>query len=540
MKLIDQHTKRIMEECKLRARDAGLVFTDESLEYIVTNRDMIELSPKIMIPTMYDYWVHDVEVLHGSGKYELYPHNAYETVINTRPPVSFYNDNNPDWLNVMIFYHVIGHIDFFQNNEFFSSTWNFDMCGRALADKRLIARLRSEHGRWVDYVIECARAVDNLVGYFDEINMPDDRCEAGLSARINYFFDVFLQDEKKLKVAEFVAEIERFNRCRTGLSDKLAEDSFMVDVHKKYPEFEAMFAKSQISRTRSKQDIMQYIMDHSALLNREENIWMKQVIEIVRSTSIYFQPQIRTKIMNEGWASYWHDRLFLADERICGHEVDYARVNARVTAMPRVGQNPYALGMRLFEHIERMGDRDCYSHEYQREQSIALRRDFDRKTAGGSDLIFKVREELCDYTFLSKFVDQEFVDHHKLFVAGRRLNQRRMTWQYFVKSKSAVDYKQMLCNLLYHPPAISVGCDCEADKTLYLTHQFENRPLLGEYIDNAMKCIGWLWGGPIKLETNEVLKVNKKNDADPPQPEDVMWARVVYSLENKKITKWYR
>ena len=78
-----------------RARDAGLRFDDESLEYVVTNRDLIELSPKVMIPTLYDYWVHDVEVLKEKGKYKLYPGNPYETVINTRPAISYYNDNNP-------------------------------------------------------------------------------------------------------------------------------------------------------------------------------------------------------------------------------------------------------------------------------------------------------------------------------------------------------------------------------------------------------------------------------------------------------------
>jgi len=119
MDLINQHTKQIMEGCKARAKEAGLRFHDETLEYVVTNRDLLELSPKLMIPTLYDYWVHDVEVLKEKGRYELYPANPYETVINTRPAVSFYNDNNPDWLNVMIFYHVIAHIDFFQNNLFF-------------------------------------------------------------------------------------------------------------------------------------------------------------------------------------------------------------------------------------------------------------------------------------------------------------------------------------------------------------------------------------------------------------------------------------
>lgn len=131
MQLIDQKTKRIMEGCKERARDAGLTFENETLEYIVTNRNMLELTPKNMIPTLYDYWVHDVEIMREQGKYELYPSNPYETVINTRPAISFYNDNNPDWLNVMIFYHVIGHIDFFQNNLYFRHTWDYDLTGKA-------------------------------------------------------------------------------------------------------------------------------------------------------------------------------------------------------------------------------------------------------------------------------------------------------------------------------------------------------------------------------------------------------------------------
>ena len=99
MKLVSQHTKNIMEGCKERAREAGLKFDQESLEYIVTNSDLIELQPKIMIPTMYDFWVNDIEIIQGKEKYKVFPHNPYETVINSRPAISFYNDNNPDWLS---------------------------------------------------------------------------------------------------------------------------------------------------------------------------------------------------------------------------------------------------------------------------------------------------------------------------------------------------------------------------------------------------------------------------------------------------------
>ena len=109
MELINQHAKRIMENCKARAREAGLKFDDETLEYVVTNKEMIRLHPKIFIPTLYDYWVNDVQVLHGQGEYKLYPENPYECVINSRPAISFYNDNNQDWMNAAIFYHVLAH-----------------------------------------------------------------------------------------------------------------------------------------------------------------------------------------------------------------------------------------------------------------------------------------------------------------------------------------------------------------------------------------------------------------------------------------------
>ena len=189
MELIDQHTKGIMEGCKEKAREMGLSFEDGSLEYIVTNRDLLELTPKLMIPTLYDYWVHDVEVLKEKGRYELYPSNPYETVINTRPAISFYNDNNPDWLNVMIFYHVLAHIDFFQNNLFFSHTWDYDFAGQALSDKRIISRLRSEKGRWVDYIIEFTRGIDNLVGYYEEMSALSRPVSKENTAVLDFYFD---------------------------------------------------------------------------------------------------------------------------------------------------------------------------------------------------------------------------------------------------------------------------------------------------------------------------------------------------------------
>lgn len=547
MELIDQHTKGIMEGCKKRARDAGLQFEDETLEYIVTNKDLLELSPKIMIPTLYDYWVHDVEVLKEKGRYELYPNNPYETVINTRPAISFYNDNNPDWLNVMIFYHVLAHIDFFQNNMMFKHTWDEDFTGQALSDKRFIAMLRAEKGRWVDYVIEFTRGIDNLVGFYHTLSQLNLAPETQTSEKVDFYFDVFLQAVRKVKQHEYIKEIERYNRTLSEFSE-MAEAVFFSDVTRRYPEFEALLEKQKKQKKEGAMDVIEFVQEYSPFLKKEENKWMQSVMQIVRNTSVFFQPQIRTKILNEGWASYWHERLFLADERIKGNEVGFARVNAKVTALPRVGLNPYALGMLLFNTIESLADKGKISYDFQRIENAKARRDYDRKTGGGLDFIFDVRENFGDFMFINTYVDQDFVDKNKLFVSGRRLNQQKGVWEHYVKSRKAADYRQMLLDSLYHPPHITVDRGKSDGECLYLHHHFEGKPLVTEYIANTMLGIEYLWGEPVKLETTEYLQETKDRSINgmfpfPFLPEEPLseaeprYERVVYTMEEKKLTR---
>jgi stage V sporulation protein R len=548
MELIDQHTKKIMEGCKERAREAGLQFQDESLEYIVTNRDMLELSPKLMIPTLYDYWVHDVEVLKETGRYELYPSNPYETVINTRPAISYYNDNNPDWMNVMIFYHVLAHIDFFQNNIYFRHTWDYDFTNRALSDKRMIAKLRSEKGRWVDYIIEFSRGIDNLVGFHEELSLINRPKTVNSSKMLDYYFDVFLQSVKNVRTTEYIKEIERYNQCLEE-SRAHGEKAFFSTVLQKHPEFDALYQKSLEKKQKRRRDVVQFILDQSAFLNKEKNRWMKPVVQVVRKTSLFFQPQIRTKVMNEGWASYWHEHLFLKDDRIEGHEVDFARTHAGVTSMPRVGLNPYALGLRLFYYIKDLIDKGKYSLEFRKLKDSYLRDQYDTDADTGEDFIFKLRENFNDFLFISTFVDQDFINRFKLFVAGRRLNQARGVWEYYIKSRSAEDYRQMLIDGLYHPPHITVDEKKSSNGDLYLTHHFEGKPLVQEYIQNTMLGVEYLWGAPVHLETSVASAPSPQRDLmatipgfpsprqEEPQKQEIKWQRVKYTMKDRKLSK---
>lgn len=532
MYLIDQHTKKIMEECKVRARDAGLQFNDETLEYIVTNRDMIELSPKVMIPTLYDYWVHDVEVLREEGKYKLYPANPYETVINSRPAISFYNDNNPDWMNIMIFYHVLGHIDFFQNNILFERTWNDDFVGMALADKRLIASMRGEHGRWVDYIIEFARSIDNITGYFETLPKPSLPEHLLATERLHFYLEVFLIHHAHTNEHEVFKEIERYNELVTS-NKELAETIFFTEVRIKYPEFQSKFEK-QIDKKKPSADILEYIKDNSPFLKKDGNSWMKIVLAIVRNTSLYFGPQMRTKICNEGWASYWHDELFRGDDRIIGHEVDYAKLNAGVTSISRIGLNPYAVGLRLIQHVEDLANKDKITWDFQQLANMESREKYDHHTNKGKSVIFDLRKNFSDFMLLNTFVDQDFMNEHNLFVVGQKYNEEKKVNQYYIKSRKADDYKKMLIDSLYHPPKITVNEEKTNEDNLYLVHRFENKQIYKGYIPDTLIGLEFLWGGQVQLETTEIIKEKPAADGEPATYRN---QKVVYTIKDRKVTK---
>lgn len=547
MELISAELKKTMEECKRIARDHGLRFSDETLEYVTTNEDMIKLSPKAMIPTLYDYWVHDVYVLQDKGKYDLYPHNPYETVVNTRPPLSFYNDNNPDWLNVMIFYHVIAHIDFFQNNVFFAKTWHDDFCGRALAHANVIKELRYEKGRWVDYVIEFARGMDNLVDYAGDLARPlATPSQTVAEAKFAYFFDEYLQDVLKVTTFRYIEELNRYNELAAKHDPETARLLFLAYVDQKYVDFALKFERRNKNRQRRPGDVMEYLIMYSTKLNKPENDWMKHIIQIVRETSLYFQPQIRTKILNEGWASYWHEKLFLADPRLRTHEIEFSKVNAGVVSLSRVGLNPYAVGLRLFKYLEAKADRGMLSYEFERIRDLEARRAYDAKTGQGRQFIFDVRTYHSDATAINQFIDQDFVNEFNLFVVGKRINKTRTAWEYYIKSRKAEDYKKKMLDALYHPPHIIVDHEITQNTgTLYLIHAFEGKELVREYIANTMLGIEFLWGNKVILETHEIdsssFEDMNREDLEKYFQEaekvKLKWQKVRYTMQERKLSR---
>jgi stage V sporulation protein R len=255
---------------------------------------------------------------------------------------------------------------------------------------------------------------------------------------------------------------------------------------------------------------------------------MKTIVMIVRNTALYFAPQIRTKIINEGWASYWHDKLFIADERISGHESDYAHVNAGVTSLNRIGLNPYAIGLRLIQHVEELSDKGKLNFGFSLIKDIEQRNAYDKNTGNGMKAIFNLRSIFSDHMLINTFVDQDFVDKHNLFVTGKRFNPQRETVEYYIQSRKAEDYRDMLLQSLYHPPYIKVDTDESGSGLLYLNHVFEGKQLYKPYIADTLMAAEFLWGAKVQFETTNII-VSKDNKGK-------TYQRVLYTMENKKMS----
>ena len=195
-----------------------------------------------------------------------------------------------------------------------------------------------------------------------------------------------------------------------------------------------------------------------------------------------------------------------------------------------------------------MADKGRYGYDYQRITDQRQRAQYDAATGRGRDTIFHISRNYCDFMFINEFVDQEFVDRHRLFVAGKRLNRNRMAWEYFVQSRDAGQYRRMLIDALYHPPHIDVDAGRTEKGPLVLVHRFEGKPLVTEYIANTMLGIEYLWGRPVILETTErapatptpeprvlagVYAATEEKEAPPAAD----WQRVRYTMEDRHLSR---
>jgi len=242
-------------------------------------------------------------------------------------------------------------------------------------------------------------------------------------------------------------------------------------------------------------DVLLFLLSHAPL---EE--WQSDVMAIVREEAYYFVPQGQTKIMNEGWASYWHSKIMT--ERALGPDelVDYADHHAGILASSPGRLNPYKLGLELWRDIEERWDKGQFGAEWDECEDDAARRNWDRKLGLGRQKIFEVRRIYNDVGFIDAFLTPEFARRHNLFT----YKYDPETNEYVIDSREFQAIKQQLLFQLtnFGQPIILVQDANYANRgELYLRHQHEGVDLRLDWARDTLANIQTVWSRPVHLET---------------------------------------
>jgi spore cortex formation protein SpoVR/YcgB (stage V sporulation) len=213
----------------------------------------------------------------------------------------------------------------------------------------------------------------------------------------NYSLDFFIREESEEEQKERLSERPAVAEAPGPYDDLIARkktDQPSIDYYNRKTPLEP------------ERDVLIYIINHSPKPLRE---WEKDVLSVLRDQSRYFMPQRRTKIMNEGWATFWHmrimDRLFkegLLNQDEHGY---YNLYNARVLATnPRV-PNPYLVGLKIFEDVEDRWNKGRFGREWEECEDPEKKESWDLGTGQGKEKIFEVRHCYSDRFFIAETVE---------------------------------------------------------------------------------------------------------------------------------------
>lgn len=450
------------------AKESGLDFFPQEFD-IIPAQKMLEIMA-YHFPINFSSWSFGRDYEMEKTKYEHGYSIPYEVVLNSNPSRAYLINTNPFAVQVMVMAHVYAHNDFMKNNFHFKPT------RRDILPSASEAATRFQHYEQRYGLEEVERITD-----------------AGLSIQLNINPDFFIHEEteeqkwERLSSPEAPAEIP--SPYNDLISRKPANPPGREYKRKTPPEPD--------------RDVLLYIINHSPKPLRE---WEKDILSVLRDQSRYFMPQRRTKIMNEGWAAYWHirimERLFrdglLSDE---DHGY-YNAYNARVLATSPSMINPYLLGMKIYENIEERWDKGQFGREWEECPDPERKRTWDMKLGQGREKILEVRRSYSDRFFIEHFLTEKLVNDLDLYLYEGRPDGSEV--EYVVTEKDWQRVRDLLVKYLstYETPLILVeDGDYRGKRELYLKHAYDGIELDQEYREKTMEQVYYLWDRPVHLET---------------------------------------
>jgi stage V sporulation protein R len=242
-------------------------------------------------------------------------------------------------------------------------------------------------------------------------------------------------------------------------------------------------------------DVLLFLIEHAPLKN-----WQRDVLSIVRDEAYYFYPQAQTKVMNEGWASYWHSTIMTQKVLQASELIDYADHHSGTMATSGRRLNPYKLGIELLRDVERRWNMGQFGPEWEQCDDADKRRTWDKQTGLGRQKIFEVRKVYNDITFIDTFLTPEFCREYKLFSFAYQQPSKN----YVIESREFEQVKQRLLASLtnFGKPWIEVINGNHRNRgELLLRHRYSGVELKLNEAQDTLANLRFIWGRPVHLET---------------------------------------
>ena len=379
------------------------------------------------MPSHYGHWSYGKSFERTHTMYNMGMEGLpYELIINSNPSIAYLMRENPAYLQVLIMAHCVGHSDFFKNNRMFKDT----------RPEGVVGRLRSAKKR--------------IQGYVEDPSIGIEEVERVLDSAHALQFQTYRYGQSRKSHKELV---EKYTKLIKESEEEIYDE---IDLEKKplEPDY----------------DILGFIGENS----RHMPEWKRDIIEIVRDQSKYFIPQIQTKIMNEGWASYWHYTLCHELNLPQEWHIPFIKMHNQVIRPHVGGLNPYHLGFVIFQDIKkRYGMEEC----------------------------FIARESSHDVAFLRQYLTPELASELGLFSYSEKRKKGITIDEIHDEDGWEKVKSTLLTNVGTNGIPVIYVEEIEHDGTLILRHEHDGRDLELDNADEVLHHVRTLWGEEAKLFT---------------------------------------
>ena len=460
------------------AIDYGLDFFPQVFE--VCDYDTINiLAAQGGFPTRYPHWKFGMDYDQLSKGYAYGLQKIYEMVINTNPCYAYLLQAN-NWVDQkIVMAHVYAHNDFFKNNAWFGNT-NRNMMDVMANHGTKIRRYMDRYGAdAVETFIDKVLSLENLLDInelYETSALKRSRKELVDQERVESEDDGYLIDDRS-------AALKSFMRTKTRTSKK---------DEKKEEVAENISAERTHASTK---DVLGYLIQHAPI---EE--WQADIIGILREEAYYFLPQRMTKIMNEGWASYWHSTIMTQRALDASEIVDFADKHAGVMHMSKQNINPYKVGIELMRDIEYRWNRGMFGKDYNECPSMKDKIEWDTKLGKGREKIFEVRKSHNDISFIDEFLTPDFCERQQMFTY--KYNPRSGRFEIDSKDFNAIKQKLLSQLTNFGQPIIEIeDGNFMNRKELLLNHVHYGVDLDVNFANETLRNLFAIWKRPVNLKT---------------------------------------